>query len=87
VTERDASSTTSKQRKNPMQRGRGSNAQNGYARNVDALVGLNDEIFQSPAMRLQYSVGGEDHHLVAMLRLIISYEESGQKRAGDFATR
>ena len=87
VTEKDASSTTSEQRKNPMQRGRGSNARNGYAKNVDALGGLNDEIFQSPAMRLRYSVGEEGHHLVAMLRLIISHGESGQKRVGDFATR
>lgn len=55
--------------------------------NVDALVGLNDENFQSPAMRLRYSVVGEGYHLVAMLRLILSQGESGQKRVGDFATR
>jgi hypothetical protein len=47
---------------------------NGYVRNVDALVGLNDENFQNPAMRLRYSVGGEGYHLVAMLRLAISHE-------------
>lgn len=71
-------------KKVPHAEGRRSKAQNG---NVDALVGLNDDIFQNHAMCLRYAVWEEGHHLVAMLRLTLIRGKLDQKRVGDFATR